>query len=386
MAPTAPWKSGVLFGVKTAPLTKHLAFPAAGVAGVLLLSCMAAPPSSVLAFDGGRVLAADPTEAEQVEDLLARLQPELLGLLPDTAFEDLDVWIQDTPSLYSNPTEASTDAEGLWSPTHQRIMLSRHADHIERTLAHELTHAALGESWGMLPGSMEEGLADHVSGALCESGASRLRAGRLSSACLATGGVSLQVDVMPRSDQARTGWSAAIRLKGEAEGTDPMDVFRLAAGLSSTRLESGAKRGFYGLAYLAVSRIVDRDGYEGLQALCLRATEQGLSQVPSSWILDAAGLDADATSWRRAAAGAMGEAELLELVRMYPSFISDSIEGYLSSTGASPDVIANLEVEIGLREGTAQVRLSQLPELQEQLIADLTSRQVDTLQVASAHR
>ena len=82
----------------------------------------------------------------------------------------------------------------------------------------------------------------------------------------------------------------------------------------------------------------------------------------------------------------MGEAELLELVRMYPSFISDSIEGYLSSTGASPDVIADLEVEIGLREGTAQVRLSQLPELQEQLIADLTSRQVDTLQVASAHR
>ena len=118
-----------------------------------------------------------------------------------------------------------------------------------------------------------------------------------------------------------------------------MDVFRLAAGLSSTRLESGAKRGFYGLAYLAVSRIVDRDGYSGLQALCLEATEQGLSRVPSSWILDAADLDAEAASWRRAAADAMGEAELLELVRMYPSFISDSIEGYLSSTGASLDVI-----------------------------------------------
>ncbi len=375
--------------MKTAPLTKHLAFPAAGVAGVLLLSCMAAPPSSVLAFDGGRVLAADPTEAEQVEGLLARLQPELLGLLPDTAFEDLEVWIQDTPSLYSNPSEASSDAEGLWSPSHQRIMLSRHADHVERTLAHELTHAALGESWGLLPGSMEEGLADHVSGALCESGASRLRAGRLSSACLATGGVSLQVDVMPRSGEARearTGWSASIRLKGEAEGTDPMDVFRLAAGLSSTRLESGAKRGFYGLAYLAVSRIVDRDGYGGLQALCLDATEQGLSQVPSSWILNAAGLDADATTWRRAAAAAMGEAELLELVRMYPSFVSDSIEGYLSSTGASADAVADLEVEIGLREGTAKVRLSQLPELQQQVVADLTRRHVDTLQVASAHR
>ena len=377
--------------MKTAHLTKHLAFPAAGVAGVLLLSCMAAPPSSVLAFDGGRVLAADPTEAERVETLLARLQPELLGLLPDTSFEDLDVWVQDTPSLYMNATEASTDAEGLWSPTHQRIMLSRHADHIERTLAHELTHAALGESWGLLPGSMEEGLADHVSGSLCESGASRLRAGRLSSACLATGGVSLQVDVMPRADSVpagtpRTGWSARIRLKGEADGTDPMDVFRLAAGLSSTKLESGAKRGFYGLAYLAVSRIVDREGYEGLQGLCLRAEQQELSRVPASWILEAAGLDAAPDSWRSAAAGSMGEPELIELVRMYPDFVSDAVHGYLSSTGARLEDPAQLEVEISLREGSATVLLSQIPDLQERIASELGRSQPDAVQVASAHR
>jgi hypothetical protein len=383
--------SRVLFGVKTAHLTKHLAFPAAGVAGVLLLSCMAAPPSSVLAFDGGRVLAADPTEAERVETLLARLQPELLGLLPDTSFEDLDVWVQDTPSLYMNATEASTDAEGLWSPTHQRIMLSRHADHIERTLAHELTHAALGESWGLLPGSMEEGLADHVSGSLCESGASRLRAGRLSSACLATGGVSLQVDVMPRADSVpagtpRTGWSACIRLKGEADGTDPMDVFRLAAGLSSTKLESGAKRGFYGLAYLAVSRIVDREGYEGLQGLCLRAEQQELSRVPASWILEAAGLDAAPDSWRSAAAGSMGEPELIELVRMYPDFVSDAVHGYLSSTGARLEDPAQLEVEISLREGSATVLLRQIPDLQERIASELGRSQPDAVQVASAHR
>lgn len=383
--------SGVLFGVKTAHLTRHLAFPAAGVAGVLLLSCMAAPPSSVLAFDGGRVLAADPTEAQRVEGLLARLQPELLGLLPDTSFDDLDVWIQDTPSLYMNATEASTDAEGLWSPTHQRIMLSRHADHIERTLAHELTHAALGESWGLLPGSMEEGLADHVSGSLCESGASRLRAGRLSSACLATGGVSLQVDVMPSARSCpvgapRTGWSACIRLKGEADGTDPMDVFRLAAGLSSTKLESGAKRGFYGLAYLAVARIVDRQGYEGLQELCLRAEQQDLSRVPSSWILDAAGLDAAPASWRGAAAASMGEAELIELVRMYPDFVSDAVHGYLTSTGASIDGPAQLEVEISLREGSAKVLLSQIPDLEATIAMDLKQPQPHGVQVASAHR
>ena len=372
--------------MKTAPLTKHLVFPVAGVAGVLLLSCMATPPGSVLAFDGGRVLAANQGEAEQVEGLLDRLQPELLALLPDTEFEDLDVWIQDTPSLYRSPTQASTDAEGLWSPTHQRIMLSRHADHIERTLAHELTHAALGESWSLLPGSMEEGLADHVSGALCTSGAARLRAGRLSSACLATGGVSLQVDVTPRADAPQHGWSAAIRLKGTADGTDPMDVFRLAAGLSSTRLESGAKRGYYGLAYVAVSRVVDRLGYAGLQQLCLSAVEQGLSQVPPRWILDAAGLDEEVESWRRAAAMGIGDAELGELVRMYPSFISDAIRGYLETAGTELASIEDLDVQVRLREGTSLIRLSELPDLEARVARQLELAPRARMTVALAHR
>ena len=184
----------------------------------------------------------------------------------------------------------------------------------------------------------------------------------------------------------RTGWSACIRLKGEADGTDPMDVFRLAAGLSSTKLESGAKRGFYGLAYLAVARIVDRQGYEGLQELCLRAEQQDLSRVPSSWILDAAGLDAAPASWRGAAAASMGEAELIELVRMYPDFVSDAVHGYLTSTGASIDDPAQLEVEISLREGSAKVLLSQIPDLEATIAMDLKQPQPHGVQVASAHR
>lgn len=353
------------------------AFSLAGVAGVLLFSCMAAPPSTVLAFDGGRVRAASPVEAEKVEDLMARLRPELLGLLPDSSFEDLEVWVQERPSLYRFTSEATADAEGLWSPSHRRIMLSRHADHLERTLAHELTHAVLGDTWAMLPGSLEEGLADHVSATLCDDGAARLRAGRLSSACLATGGLSIDVDIRRRAEgdseaeAVRRGWSARVKLKGDTEEIDPLDVFRLSAGLSSTRLDTGAKRGFYGLAYLVVSRIANgADGYATLHELCAGAIESGDGRISPAAVLEAAGLSKDADDWRRAAASAMGPAEVTELVRMYPDFLVSAIEGYLATMAADEDpreALAQLDIRVRLSEGTAEVSLADLPFVQREL-------------------
>jgi hypothetical protein len=293
--------------------------PLAGLAGVLFLSCMASPPQEVLAFEGGTVRAASRGEAGEIETLLAELRPALLDLVPDTAFEDLDVWVQDKPSLYRYPREATADAEGLWSPTHRRIMLSRHADDVERTLAHELVHAALGKSWRVLPGTLEEGLADHVSTVLAEDGAARLRAGRLSAAALAAGGIELVLSVERRSDagrDVRRGWTARVRLTGDE--SDPLEVFRLSAGLSSTKLATGPKRGYYGLAFLVVDRIVARHGYEGLHALCNEALEQGLSTIPATRMLAAAELGEEPAEWRRAAQEAMGSEELAQLVEMYP--------------------------------------------------------------------
>ena len=374
-------RRGVRFCVNpNKPLRTALFIPLISVAGVLFLSCMATPPSSVLAFDGGRVRAADHVEAERIEALVADLRPRLLELLPDTSFDDVEVWVQDQPSLYKFTTAATADAEGLWSPSHRRIMLSRHADHLGRTLAHEMTHAVLGETWSMLPGSIEEGLADHVSGVLCDTGAARLRAGRLSSACLATGGLEIDVDVLRKVDAglnltgARRGWSARVRLKGDTGDTDPMDVFRLAAGLSSTRLDTGTKRGFYGLAYLAVSRIVERHGYEGLQALCEDAIADGFDHVPAGVILRAAELDMDPETWRRAAASEMGEAEVVELIRMYPDFLVDALTDYLQSLRPDGDVdswVDDVDVYVRLAEGSASVTLHELPFVREEVIAIL---------------
>ena len=350
----------------------------AGVAGVLLLSCMAAPPANVRAFDGGRIRASSQVEAARVEGLVSKLRPEVLDLLPDSHFADLEVWVQERPGLYRFGTEGTADAEGLWSPSHRRIMLSRHADHLERTLAHEMTHAALGPSWRMLPGSLEEGLADHVSASLCADGAARLRAGRLSSACLATGGLALDVDIVPDFSKAdpsappRGGWSARIRLKGDTQESDPLDVFRLAAGLSSTRLDTGAKRGFYGLAYLVVSRIAERDGYEGLHALCSKAEQRGDDEVPVEEVLAAAGLSSDPADWARAAAEAMGRAEIVELVRMYPDFLVHAVDGYLTASANDHSIreaLQDLDVTIRLAEGSAHVSLDDLPFVREALLA-----------------
>lgn len=371
--------SGVRFRVSLSP--KHTPiglFSLAGVAGVLLLSCMAAPPSSTRTFEGGRIRAASQVEAARVEDLVARLRPELLEALPDTSFAALEIWVQERPGLYRFNSEGTADAEGLWSPSHRRIMLSRHADHLERTLVHELTHAALGESWRMLPGSLEEGLADHVSASLCEDGAARLRAGRLSSACLATGGLALDIDILPGARQARRGapssrgWSTRIRLKGDTPEADPLDVFRLAAGLSSTRLDIGAKRGFYGLAYLVVSRIAERGGYERLHALCEQAAQRGDDEVAVEDVLLAARLGTDPAQWSRAAAQAMGREEIVELVRMYPDFLVQAIDGYLGTGAAGLDpreALADLEVSVRLAQGGARVSLHDLPFVREAVLA-----------------
>jgi hypothetical protein len=338
--------------------------PLAGLATVSFLSCMATPPQAVLAFEGGTVRASDVHEANALERLLSELQPKLLALVPDTAFEDIDVWLQDTPSLYRFPREATADAEGLWSPTHRRIMLSRTADDVRRTLAHELVHAALGESWRALPGTLEEGLADHVSTGLCDEGAARLRAGRLSAAALAAGGLELVLSVQRVGDaghDVRRGWSARVRLSGDE--SDPMDVFRLSAGLSSTKLATGPKRGYYGLAFLVVDRIVERHGYEGLHALCTRATEEGHEYVPAAWLLAAAELTSDRDDWRRVAQASMGTEELQELVEMYPDFLVDALVAYLERVrpdGQCSEWLATVEVEVSLADG-AVVPLSALP-------------------------
>lgn len=347
----------------------------------LLGACLATAPQVAHRSAAGVVRGADERETREVAEMLARLEPQILALLPDTDLTGIEVWIQDEPHLYRFPQAAGFDAEGLYSPAHDRILLSRRAQDMERVLAHELVHAALGSSWSRLPGTLEEGLCDAVAARLSDNDSARLRAGRLSGAALACGGLQLELDVRERdpvSQDLRLGWSARITLTGQEDGESrPMQVFEVSAGRSSTRLESSSKRSFYGLSFLVVECVVDRHGFEGLAGLCERASEEGLRKVPSSWLLEAAGLDSDPAAWRAAAVEQMGNDELVELVRMYPGFVADSLAGHLVSLdlqGPPESWLDAIQADLSLVGGEASVRVTQLDFLREEVLTRLLLR------------
>ena len=311
-------------------------------------ACMVQPPASRVQAAEGVVRAGDLMEAHNTSLLLDALGPRVEALVPFSSLpDDLEVWIQGQPRLYAFPGSQVADAEGLWSEHHHRVLLARNADNLERTLAHELVHAALDEPWHLLPGTLEEGLCDLVSAKLCPDGTARLRAGRLCSAALACGGLKLELRLSWPDDKRE--WLARVTLSGEDQGEKPQSrVFDVQAGLSSTALTSGTKRGFYGLAFLVIERAEAAIGLQGIADLCLKADAQGLDEVPPAWLLDAAGLVDETLAWREAAVEQMGPDELRELVQMYPNFAVDALHSWLADenlgAGWPEGLVAELEL------------------------------------------
>ena len=343
---------------RLAHLSLILAAPA------LLGACQVLPPTALSQGPAGTVRAAAPSEALEVSEMLEELRPLVTLALPDATVPELEVWVQPQPALYRFEGETYAEADGFWSSEHGRIHLREGASSLRRTLAHELVHASLGSSWDALPGSLEEGLCDLISLQLAPADAAAMRAGRLSAAAFATGGLELDVEVlMPGSGAAvGLGVQSRLRLMGElSPDLDPNDVFRVRAGLSSTQLPPNDKKAFYGLSLLLLERIVDRIGIEGLHELCTLATSQGRAQVPSSWLLAAAELRPD--GWHEAVHGALGSAELRELLLLYPAALLDSAQRLFGEearvgidlTGSSPlrararVAWSEAEVEVGLR-------------------------------------
>lgn len=307
-----------------------IALALAGIAS----GCLVAPPRQELAAREGRVRAERTDRAQAVAEALDELLPRVLETLPGTRHPRLEVWVQDVPALYAFQKSAYSDADGFYAEGMQRIHLREGSEHLARTLAHELVHASLDDSWDTLPGTLEEGLCDVVSAQLVPDAAARLSAGRLSSAAFATGGLVIDVELsLPtgtpdESDDVR--WSARMRLDGEPRvRVDPLRAFDVQAGLSTSSLSSAEKRSYYGVAFLVVRRIVERVGFEGLHELCEQASADGLAVVPTEVLLDAAGIDRSQVGLREAIEASIGARELSELVRAHPEFLVATIARFL---------------------------------------------------------
>ncbi|HRV82901.1 MAG TPA: hypothetical protein P5218_15820, partial [Planctomycetota bacterium] len=136
-----------------------------------------------------------------------------------------------------------------------------------------------------------------------------------------------------------------------------------------TRVTPASKRGYYGLAYLLVERIVARQGLQHLLDLCLSAKEQGLDAVPRPWLLAAADLEDNPESWRQAALEGMGADELRELMRMHPDFVRDAVVDHLRDKSLAD--LDQVKIHLTLRESHTTLKLDQDPEFVAQVRAAL---------------
>jgi hypothetical protein len=352
-------------------------------------ACRALPPPHAFRGASGIVRASSPEEAGEVASMLDALAPQVRALLPDSRSRALEVWVQDAPSLYRFPTTSMQDADGFWADSACEIHLRRGADDLRRTLAHELTHASLGRSWRGLPGTLEEGVCDVVSARLCPGGAPRLRAGRLSAAAIALGGLALDVEVVLPDGvgplELRRSATVSLRISGDpADRIDPAQVFEVQAGYSTTRMSTDRKRGYYGLAFLVAERIVARAGFQGLHELAEQARAQGDASIRVEQLLAAAELDADPVSWREAAMQALGPAELEELASNHRAVLVRTLIDLLEPCGdadalavASPWLEARLSIP-----GGASLPLFSIPDLRHDFVRALDPQAGSVLAVA----
>ena len=311
-------------------------------AALLITACQTAPPTYEVAMEGDMVRADSPFLATHVAGMLDRTRDQVISLVPGSTKAPLEVWLQDELQLYRFRRGSYEHADGFWAEEAGRIHLRTEARHLERTLVHELVHSSLGDAWSVLPGTLEEGVCDWVSTHICPYSAAQLRAGRLSAACFGLGSLEIEVELRSAcsgSAEEVMGSYASVLLEGGIDPpTSPKEVFQLEAGRSSSGLSGPRKKALYGLAFFLVDRIASREsGLEPLYELCVLAKAQGLPEVPTEWLLEAAGLEGlKACQWEPGLAQAFSGAELAELVAMYPDFLGSAIDRLpIPTSGAS---------------------------------------------------
>ena len=261
---------------------------------------MAPPPPIVVATPYGNVRADSERTAAEFADLYEELAPRVRAALPGSQDREVDVWVQSELMVYRNQVrpESVRGFTLLSDEFEARRIHLKEEGQSSWYFSHELVHALIGEGWDRLPAILEEGLADVVAEQLNRGDSNHIRAHRLLNASAFTGGIGIRIAYsFPRADVSPREWERRVHAATIRAG-EPMD-----RGLIRDLLETPRSRlhrkwpempePFYGIAWLIVSRIVERRGTEGLLELCRLAEVRGHDLVPADWLLAAAEIEID---------------------------------------------------------------------------------------------
>ena len=286
---------------------------------LLAAACAVSPPPHAVDTDFGIVRGESPDAAEEVAVHLERLEPRVRDALIETRERGTAGWVMRVlrRSRFERSPEQVSGFTRFVDREPLRIYLRESADP-RWALAHELVHVLAGPTWDALPGVLSEGLADVVAGRVSRDLEPKARAVRLLNASVFFGGIAFQIlydrpDPGPRRELEAEVWYS---YREDAARPEP----RLALEQDRWELNRELKylpETYYGIGYVVVHRIVERDGLKGLHELCREAQAAGREVVPVEWLLEAAELDG-ADDWNAAIAGLLGEEEAREIHALLP--------------------------------------------------------------------
>ncbi len=344
-----------------APTPRHAAF----VAGANVETRAAAD----VVRAAGRGVAVD------VARMLAEVKPAVLAALPGTRDKQLEVWVQDELSLFRGEM-AGHDVDGFHVVDTGRIHLRRASpERMRATLAHEVVHALVEAPWRCLPPVVEEGVADWVATQVCRETAARIRAGRLSDAGGALGGLSMRLHVDMPSIYGRTALPSRILLSTDAQLELDSIFAAHVHGLDALKASTDVRPGLYGCGFLLVDRIVEERGIEHLYDLCRRAHAAGQPLVGREDLLAAARLAMSARSWTLAAARALSVADVHELGRRHARnlvALLDKLRMSGGDDGGGADLLATYRPQWGPTWGDSRVLLADIPAVRA--VLDVTEK------------
>ncbi|GJM22136.1 MAG: hypothetical protein DHS20C15_20510 [Planctomycetota bacterium] len=345
---------------------------------LLTSACRSTAPQLVLHAEHGVIRADIAESGERVVRLLDDLAPRVRDLLPGLRPRRVEVWVQSELEVFSGwPLDPAVPAFTLENGG--RIHLLEASDEqLSFALSHELVHALLSEEWSTLPSVAEEGLADWVQEHLHPNHAAMLRADHLAKASSAFGGLrfGLFASWATWGGRRLASFTLPGRDASDESSVNPNDAFTL--GDTSVRTSlfqpyrvSVADSRLYGIGYLVVSRIVDRNGVRELQRMCRRASEEGREQVPAQWLLAAAGLEGSETQWREAISARIGPDELAVFATELAPFLAEllvrSLDPFRHAAPGHMQLFERVQPRLGLLGAPSSVRLSEVPAVLEAL-------------------